>query len=142
MRKLLCGIALGTFLALGMNLALAQSGDTTPPPPPPGGGHHGPMNPAAQAAHLAKRLNLSSEQQSQVQTILTSAQTEHQALEQNQTITHQQFITQSKALHQQTEAKIEALLNDTQKAEFTQMKEHMRGGPRPNGEGAPPPPEQ
>lgn len=141
MKKLLCSIAMGAFLALTWNYISAQTSDT-PPPPPQGGWHHGPMNPAAEAAHLAKRLSLSSEQQGQVQTILTSAQAEHQALEQNQTITHQQFLAQSKALHQQTETKIEALLNDTQKTQFEQMKAHMGHGPHPDGEGAPPPPEQ
>jgi Spy/CpxP family protein refolding chaperone len=141
MRKLLCGIALGAFLALTMNYASAQTAETAPAPPP-GGWHHGPPDPTEQAAHMAKRLNLSTEQQTQVAALLTSAQAEHKALEENQSITHQQFLAQSKALHEQTESKIEALLNDTQKAEFAQMKAHMRRGPGPDGEGAPPPPEQ
>ena len=138
MRKYLCGIALGAVMALAANLALSQSADATPPPPP-GGWHHGPMNPTEMASHLAKRLNLSAEQQSQVAAILTNEQSEHQALEQNQTITHQQFLAQSKALHEQSSTKIEALLNDTQKQEFEQMKAHMHHGPPPPGEA---PPEQ
>jgi Spy/CpxP family protein refolding chaperone len=140
MRKYLCGLALGAMLALTANLALAQT-DTSAPPPPGGGWHRGPMNPTAMAAHLAKRLNLSAEQQSQVAALLTSAQTQHEALEQNQSITHQQFMAQTKALHEQTESKIEALLTDTQKQEYEQMKAQRRHGPPPppDGEAAPPP---
>ena len=136
MKKHLCAVALGAIMALAANLTIAQSSDATPAPPP-GGWHHGPMNPAETAAHLAKRLNLSAEQQSQVAAILTNEQTEHQALEQNQTITHQQFLAQSKALHEQTHSKIEALLTDTQKQEFEQMKARMHQGPPP-GDAAPP----
>jgi Spy/CpxP family protein refolding chaperone len=138
MRKLLCGIGLGAVLALAANFALAQAAsDTAPPPPPPGHWGHGPMDPAAQAAHLAKRLNLTSEQQTQVQTILTNQQAQFKALNENQTITHQQWLAQTKALHQQTRTQIEGLLTDAQKAAFT---EHMHGGPR--GDGPPSPPEQ
>jgi protein CpxP len=138
MRKLLCGVALGAFLAITANLASAQSSETTPPPPPPGGWHHGPMNPAMQAAHLAKRLGLNSEQHTQVEAVLTSEQNEHKALEANTSITHQQFMTQSKALHEQTQTKIEALLTDTQKQEFAQMKAHRPGPPPAEGDAAPP----
>jgi len=135
MRKLLCGIALGTALALTANFASAQTSDTAPPPP---GGHwgHGPMDPAAQAAHMAKRLNLTSEQQTQVQTILTNQQAQMKALNENQTITHQQWLAQTKSLHQQTRSQIDALLTDAQKAAMAQ---HTRG---PMGDGPPPPPEQ
>src|SRR5271168_3311260 len=134
MRKFLCGIALGSMLALTANFASAQTSDTAPPPPP---GHwgHGPMDPAAQAAHMAKHLNLTSQQQSQVQTILTNQQAAFKALNENQTITHQQWLAQTKALHEQTKTQIEALLTDAQKQAMT---EHMHG----DHEGPPPPPEQ
>src|SRR5271155_867294 len=139
MRKLLCGIALGTALALTANFASAQTSDTAPPPPR-GYWGHGPMDPAAQAAHMAKRLNLTTEQQTQVQTILTNQQAAFKALNENQTITHQQWLAQTKALHQQTRTQIGALLTDTQKAQMLQR----RGGPEVTGdrEGPPPPPEQ
>ena len=135
MRKLLCGIALGSILALTANLASAQTSDTAPPPPR-GYWGHGPMDPAAQAAHMAKRLNLTTEQQTQVQTILTNQQAAFKALNENQTITHQQWLAQTKALHQQTRTQIDALLTDAQKAAMAQ---HTRG---PRGDGPPPPPEQ
>lgn len=140
MQKLFGSLALVAVLALGGNFLIGQSGDGAPPPPSEGGGRaHGPMDPAAMAAHMAKRLDLSSEQQTQVETILASQQTQRKTLEQNQTITHQQFLAQSKALHEQTDTKIESLLNETQKAEFEKMKSHMGHGPRPDGEGPPPP---
>lgn len=134
MRKTLLSFAVGAVLAIAGNLVLAQS-DTNAPPPP--GSWHGPRNPAEQAEHLAKRLGLTSAQQAQVQTILTNQQTEMQALNQNQSITHQQWLAQMKSVHEATESKIEALLNDTQKQEYQQMREHMRHGPPPPD--APPP---
>ena len=143
MRKLLYGIAMGAFLALAVNLATAQTADSAPPPPPRGEwghGPHGPMDPAAQAAHMAKRLSLTAEQQTQVQNILTNEQAQMKALNTNQTITHQQWLAQTKALHEQSRTQISGLLTDTQKA---QMMQH-RGGPEAMGdhEGPPPPPEQ
>lgn len=140
MRKLLCSIAMGAFLALAVNLASAQSADSTPPPPPSGEwghGPHGPMDPAAQAAHMAKYLSLTSEQQTQVQNILTNQQAQMKVLNENQTITHQQWLVQTKALHEQTRTQISALLTDAQKAQLAQ-----RHGPGAMGdhEGPPPPP--
>jgi hypothetical protein len=142
MRKLLCGIALGAFLALTVNLALAQTADSTPPPPPRGEWGHGPrgpMDPASQAAHMAKHLNLTAEQQTQVQTILTNQQAQMKALNENQTITHQQWLAQTKALHEQTHTQIGALLTDAQKAQLAQHR-----GPEAMGDrqGPPPPPDE
>jgi hypothetical protein len=142
MRKVLCGIVLGTFLALTVNLVSAQTADSAPPPPPRGEwghGPHGPIDPAAQAAHMAKRLSLTSEQQTQVQNILTNEQAQMKALNTNETITHQQWLAQTKALRQQGRTQITALLTDSQKAELAQ-----RRGPGAMGdhEGPPPPPEE
>jgi Spy/CpxP family protein refolding chaperone len=132
-------MALGALLALTGNLAVAQSSEA--PPPPPGHWGHGPADPAAMAAHLAKRLNLSSEQQSQVEALLTNQEAQRKSLESNQTITHQQFIAQTKALHEETETKIQALLTDSQKQQYAEMKARRGPGPRPDAEGAPPPPQ-
>jgi hypothetical protein len=139
MRKLLGGIAMGAFLALAVNLATAQSADSAPPPPRGEWGHgpHGPMDPAAQAAHMAKRLGLTAEQQTQVENILTNEQAQLKALNSNQTITHQQWLAQTKALHEQSRTQISALLTDTQKAQLAQHR-----GPMSDREGPPPPPEQ
>jgi Spy/CpxP family protein refolding chaperone len=140
MRKLLCSLILGAVAAVGVNLAAAQSADSAPPPPRGEWGHgpHGPMDPAAQAAHMAKHLGLTSEQRTQVENILTNEQAQMKALDTNQTITHQQWLTQTRALHEQAHTQIKGLLTDAQKA---QLQEH-RGGPLADHEGAPPPPEQ
>jgi len=142
MRKLLSGIVMGAFLALAVNLATAQSADAAPAPPPHGEwghGPHGPVDPAAQAAHLAKRLSLTAEQQTQVENILTIEQAQMKALNTNQTITHQQWLAQTKALHQQSRTQISALLTDTQKAQLAQ---HRGPGAFGDREGTAPPPEQ
>src|SRR5271170_4628641 len=140
MRKVLGGIFLGTLMAVTVNMASAQTADSAPPPPRGEWGHgpHGPMDPAAMAEHMAKHLNLTSEQQSQVQSILTSEQTQMKALNENTTITHQQWLAQTKALHQQTHTQINGLLTDTQKALLAQ---HRGPGAMGDHEG-PPAPEQ
>jgi len=141
MRKLLCSIFLGTLLAVTVNLASAQTADSAPPPPRGDWGHgpRGPMDPAAMAEHMAKRLSLTSEQQSQVQSILTNEQAQMKALNENTTITHQQWLAQTKALHQQTHTQINGLLTDAQKAQLAQ---HRGPGALGDHEGPPPPPEQ
>ena len=141
MRKLVYSVTLGAFLALAANLVSAQAPEAAPPPPPPGGWHHGPMDPASAAQHLARRLDLSAEQQTQVQNILTEEQAQHKALDANTTITHQQFLAQSKTLHEASEAKIQALLNESQKAEYAKMMARRPHGPPP-AEGEAPPPQQ
>jgi hypothetical protein len=133
-------MALGALLAFTGNLALAQSGEA--PSPPPGHWGHGPADPAAMAAHLAKRLSLSPEQQTQVQALLTNQEAQRKSLEASQTITHQQFIAQTRALHEETETKMQALLTDSQKQQYAEMKAHRGPGPRPDADGAPPPPPQ
>jgi len=138
MRKLLCGIALGALLAATANLAAAQTSDA-PPPPPTGRWGHGPMDPAAQAAHMAKRLNLTPEQQTQVQNILVGERAAMKALNENQTITHQQWLAQTKALHQQSRTQIESLLTEAQKAELAS---HRGPGGFEERQGPPPPPEE
>jgi Na+-transporting NADH:ubiquinone oxidoreductase subunit NqrC len=95
------------------------------------------MNPQAMASHLARRLGLSAEQESQVAALLTSQQAERKNLETNQSITHQQFLAQTKALREQTESRIEALLTDSQKTEYAQMKARRPGPPPAEGEAPP-----
>jgi Spy/CpxP family protein refolding chaperone len=139
MRKLLCGIVAGAFLALVVNLTTAQTADSASPPPPYGHWGRGSIDPAEQAAHMAKHLSLTSEQQTQVQNILTTEQAQMKALNENQTITHQQWLAQTKALHQQTRTQINGLLTDAQKAQLSQHR-----GPEAMGDrqAAPPPDEQ
>lgn len=138
MRKIFCSIALGAFMALAGNHIWAQTADSAAPPPPDGW-RHGPPDPATETARMAKRLSLTAEQQTQVQAILTNHQAQMKALNDSQTITHQQWITQSKALREQTRTQIEALLTDTQKQTMAQ---HMHRGPMGDHDGPPPPPEQ
>jgi protein CpxP len=143
MQKRVCGLVFGAMFAFTMSVGLAQSTDSdTPPPPANGMRGHGPMDPAKQAAHLARRLSLTAEQEAQVASLLTSQEAERKSLEQNQSITHQQFMAQTKAIHEQTKTKIEALLTETQKQEFAQVEAHMRHGPPPAGPEGDAPPQQ
>jgi periplasmic protein CpxP/Spy len=147
MRNKIVTIALGGLLAIGATSAVfAQDTTSQPQQPPPGqgqwGGHgRGMMDPDRQLEHLTKTLNLTADQQSQIKPILVDRQQKMQALFQNQSLSREERHTQMQAIHQDTESRINAVLNDEQKQKYQAMQaergEH-HGGPQQGGDtGAP-----
>jgi periplasmic protein CpxP/Spy len=143
MRNKLITLALSGLLAVGASATLFAQ-DATPPPQQGqgqwGGGRGRGMDPEKQLEHLAKQLNLSSEQQSQIRPILQERQQKMQALFQNQSLSREERHTQMQAIHQDTESRITSVLNDDQKQKYQAMQEHMRehGGPMQGGDNGPP----
>lgn len=140
-------VLFSALLAWG-SMARAQDA----PPPDGGGGRgmgrggHG-MDPAARLEHMTKRYKLSADQQTQLKPILADEQQQMQALRSDSSVSREDRFAKMKGIHEQSSAKIEAVLNDTQKAEFekdqTRMQERMRhpsGGEGAGGDGPPPPP--
>ena len=149
---LLCGAALvaGT--------AIAQQ-DAPPPPPQgqgqgpggpggPGGGRGMGMDPARRLQMLQDRLNLTADQSTQIKAILDDGQTKMQALRANTALSQDDRRSQSMALRNDENTKIEAVLTADQKAQYEQIlaqqRDRMRNGGGPGGPGgdgsAPPPP--
>src|SRR5271163_741408 len=130
MRKTLCTLALTGLLSLAGSAALAQD-NTTATAPQQGQGQwgHGPrgMNPEAQLQHLTKHLDLTAEQQAQIRPILESRDQQAKQLWQDQSLSQQDRHSKMMAIHQDSNAKIEAVLNDTQKQKYEAMQERGHG---------------
>src|SRR5271154_1673266 len=133
MRKTVCTLALTGLLSLAGSAALAQ--DNVAPPQQGQGqwGHGHGMNPEAQLQHLTKQLDLTADQQAQIKPILESRDQQTKQLWQDQSLAPEARHTKMKAIQEDSKAKIEAVLNDTQKQKYEAMQEHahehMQGGP-------------
>lgn len=88
-------------------------------------GHHG-MDPEKQAAELTKKLNLSAEQESQIKPILVNRQQQMEAMHQDPSMSQQDRMTKMNSLRDDSNSKIEAVLNDTQKQQFEAMQAHQQ----------------
>jgi Spy/CpxP family protein refolding chaperone len=126
MQKTLCSLALSGVLAVAGSAAFAQS-DSSPQQPAapatnaqPMQGHRG-MDPDKQVAELSKRLSLTADQQTQIKPILVARQQQMEALHQDQTASQQDKMAKMKSLRDDSNAKIEAVLTDTQKQKFEKM---------------------
>ena len=92
--------------------------------------------PAAQASHradpsqqlrrLTKTLNLSSEQQNQLLPILTDRQQQMAALLNDGSLSAQDRHAKARTLREDSDSKIKAVLNDNQKEQYQQMRQHRR----------------
>ena len=146
---LLCGAALVAGTAIAQQDA--------PPPPPQGqgqgpggggGGGRGGMDPARRLQMLQDRLNLTADQSTQIKAILDDDQTKLQALRANTALAPDDRRSQSMALRNDENTKIEAVLTADQKTQYEQILaqqlDRMRNGGGPGGPGgdgsAPPPP--
>jgi Spy/CpxP family protein refolding chaperone len=87
------------------------------PPPPPAGDHVKMGEPMVEhrLKHLTKKLDLSTDQQSQVKQVLQAETDQIKPL-------RQQMI----AIRKQTDEKIQAVLTDAQKKKFTELRENQK----------------
>jgi len=127
MNKTKATIVLGALLSAGILLAQAPEGNQASIANTPQAGqslpgrHHRTFDPAQQAAHLGKRLGLSSDQVAQITPILTDRRQQMQSLRADTSLTPQDRHTKARAIIQDSKSKLEALMNDTQKQQFEQM---------------------
>jgi Spy/CpxP family protein refolding chaperone len=152
------------LLGLCSFAAYAQSGESDGPPsgPPPGGANHMPPSPDRELKMLTKLLTLTTEQQTGVKALLEEQATEMKALrakgqsESSQSSdsstneSPQARMAQMEQIHDETNTKIAALLDDSQKKVFAEWLEKRKaemeqlrsqGGepPAPPDGGGPPP---
>lgn len=131
MRRTTITLALAGLLALGAGpIAHAQYGDSGQNGGQSGRRHQR-MDPDQQLARMTKQLGLSTDQQSQIRPILVDRQQKMQALWQNQSLAQSDRRSQMMSIRQDSNARIEAVLNDQQKQKFEAMQErrgHRRGG--------------
>jgi protein CpxP len=108
--------------------------------PPAGQMGRGGMNPERQLQMLTERLSLTSDQQTQVKTILADQHQKMQALRDSSSGAPPDRA-QMESIRNDSDSKINALLNDDQKTKFAEWQKERNSRMRPNG-GAPPPPQQ
>jgi len=156
MKHQLSRFILGSFVAAGLAfsgaVALAQNSSAPDVPDQSQGarmGHHR-MNPDAALAHMTKRYDLTKDQQDQIKPILTDEQQQMQALHQDTSLSRDDRRAKMQSIHSDSNAKIEAVLNDTQKTKFEQdqqrrhekwqERKEQRENPAGAGTGQEPPP--
>ena len=105
-------------------------------------GHgHGEMDPAKHAEMLAKKLNLTADQQAKVQEIFKSEQSQMESLHSDSSMSRDDRHAKMMAIHQASGDQVRALLDPTQQKKWDEMQsrreerqEHHHGGGQ-----APPP---
>lgn len=136
MRKTCFSLLLATVLACPAVPSLFAQ-DNTPPPQNSGDQAqraHRHMDPDAELQRMTSQLGLSPDQQSQIRPILVDRQQKMQALWQNQSLSSEDRRSQMMAIRKDSNAKIEAILNDQQKQQFEAM-EQRHGGHGMHGGG-------
>jgi periplasmic protein CpxP/Spy len=145
MRNKLFTLALGGALTFGLSGAAVAQDNAAPAPTSPeqdsaqGQPGRGPMrmDPDRQLEHMTRALGLSADQQDQIKPLLVERQQKMEALFQDQSAAGQNRHAKMQSIRQDTQSKIEAVLNDQQKQKFEAMQERGRRGGPP--EGAPQP---
>lgn len=133
-------VLLGALLSASVVFAQAPSANQAPAANAPHAaqGHpgyrHRHFTPQQFAAHLGKRLGLTSDQVAQITPILTARKQQFETLRAETSLSVQDRHTKAHAITQDTNSKIEAVLNDQQKQQFKQMlaqrREHRNRQPQ------------
>lgn len=89
-------------------------------------GGHGKMDPAAHAKELSQKLNLSSDQQSKVQSILEDQQKQFANLRNDTSLSQQDRHSKFMELHQNTASQIRSVLNPDQQKKFDAIEERHK----------------
>ena len=138
--RIVLGGILATGLTLGSAAAFAQDAPAAAPDAAAqqGGGHRQPPTPDEQVARMTKRYNLSADQQTQIKPIVADAQQKMMALREDSSMSRDDKMAKMKSIHEDSNTKISAILNDTQKAQFAQDQQRMQERMMQRGGGAPP----
>src|SRR6202049_4215644 len=86
-----------------------------------GGWHHGPQEPAQRSQELTKKLNLTSDQQTKVQEIFQSEQSQMQSLHQESSLSQQDRRAKMMDIRKNADAQVRALLDSNQQKKWDEM---------------------
>jgi Spy/CpxP family protein refolding chaperone len=109
----------------------------------PAGGHewrgHGQMDPAKRTEMLTKKLSLTADQQTKVQDIFKSEQSQMQALRNDSSMSGDDRRTKMMDIHKTSSDQVRALLDATQQKKWDEMQSRRegRGGHRHGGQTPP-----
>jgi len=116
-------ITLVALLHMALPRAVAQeAGSSDQQPAPSERGHaRAHMDPAKHAAMLAKRLKLNSDQQSKVEAILTSEQSQRENLQSDSSLSKGDRRSKMMDIHKSSDEQIRALLDPDQEKQWDEM---------------------
>jgi Spy/CpxP family protein refolding chaperone len=150
---LVLGMAMAGFAGAQTN---GQSGDQQGPPPQqdgmregrgPGGPGRGMPSPEQRLKRMTEALNLTSDQQAKIKTIMESEKTKMDALRDDTSVEGEAKRDKAMQIRKDSQASIREVLTADQQAKFDKMQAEMRNrgsrGPHPDGEkpqNPPPPP--
>jgi hypothetical protein len=128
MRKQISLLALSTLFGLGVAMASPQTPEQAAPQDQiqNNGRHARQQDPAKQVKHLAKRLNLTADQQNQLLPIFADRQQQMAAIRGDSSLAPKDRMAKARALREDSENKIKAVLTDSQKQAYDQLQQQMR----------------
>jgi periplasmic protein CpxP/Spy len=149
LKKCLLVVLAAGLIAMAVPFAAAQSNDNQSAPPPSqenGGHHHGPPDPAQRTQELTKKLKLTPDQQSKVQSLLETEHSQMESLHQDSSMSQQDRHSKMMDVRQTTDTQIRALLDSNQQKKWDEMqsrREHWgHKGQMGGGDQQAPPPQQ
>ena len=141
MRKQISLLALSTLFGLGVAMAAPQAPEQAAPQDQTqsSGQQLRQQDPAKQVKHLAKRLNLTADQQNQLLPIFADRQQQMAAIRGDSLLAPKDRMAKARALREDSENRIKAVLTDSQKQAYDQIQQQMRArrqGHQQNGSGS------
>ncbi len=126
MKRQIFTLALSTLFGLGAAIAAPQTQDqsATQQSSQPAARHQ--ADPNRQIRMLTKRLNLTADQQNQILPILTSRNDQMQSIRNDASLSAQDRRTKMRAIREDADAKVRAVLTDDQKKSYDEMQQQMR----------------
>lgn len=124
-------LALSFCAALGLGAAIAAPVQDNPQSnnAPAAGEHEGRWqraDPNQQVQRLAKRLNLTQDQQNQILPILTNQHQQMQSIMNDSSLSNKDRREKMRTLREQTDTQVKAVLTDSQKQQYEQMQQQQR----------------
>jgi periplasmic protein CpxP/Spy len=131
MRRFLPTLAIGSLLMTGLSGATMLAQDQSAPaamsqaPAPAQRPAHVP-NPQHQAKRMAKQLGLSPDQVAKIEPILADRDQQVQSVRSDSTLAAKDMKMRVHGIRRDSDSKIEAILNDSQKQQYEQIKQSRK----------------
>jgi protein CpxP len=130
MRRFLPSVAIASVLMAGFSGSILLAQDQSAPPAvssqaPAASPAHVP-NPQHQAKRMAKELGLTPDQVSKIEPILADRDQQVQSVRSDSTLAPKDMKKRVQGIRRDSDSKIEALLNDSQKQQYEQIKQSRK----------------
>lgn len=128
MKKTVLTFALCSMFGLSAAFAapIAQDQSEAQPQNQEQGRHHRTMDPNKRVQFLAKKLNLTQDQQNQILPILTNEQQQMQSLRSDTSLSREDRFAKMRSIREDSRTKIEGVLTADQKQAFEKMQQQGR----------------